>query len=468
MSDQLTAPGSNADKMPARTAPAPVAVARPKPKKAVSAVPQISGSHRGTAIAGYVVVLLTFGVFGGWAATAKLDSAVIAGGTLVAESNRKTLQHLEGGIVREINVRDGQSVTEGEVLFKLDDVQPRANLDMLQNQIDGARVQEARLVAERDSLPQITLPSDLAVRATLPHVAQALADQTNQFTERRASIEAQVAILESRVVQFERESKGLELEFSGLKEQVRLINEELIDMRTLLRQNLIQRPRVFAHEREKARLEGAIGRSEAEVAKALNNASEMKLQVRQLRQKFAEDVSGQILDTRLRLSDVLERARVARDILARTIVTAPQTGTVQGVRVFTIGAVIRPAEPLLEIAPADDGFIIQAQVSPVDVDKIAIGNEAEVRFPSFPAATTPILTGRVKTLSRDRLIDEASRQPYFLAQVIVDKQSVPVSLQGRMHAGIPAEIVVPTGERTMLAYVIKPLTDRLNRSLREQ
>jgi HlyD family type I secretion membrane fusion protein len=435
---------------------------------ALPAVPSVKSDHRLTAIGGYVVIFLTFGLFGGWAATAPLDSAVIAPGTMVAESNRKTLQHFEGGIVREINVRDGQHVKEGDTLFRLDDVQARANLDLLQNQFDSTRVLEARLIAEREFLPALVFPADILAKRDNPHVAQAIADQTSHFNERRASLTGQIEIMESRIAQLEREASGLEIELAALREQVRLINEELVDMRGLLRQNLIQRPRVFAHEREKARLEGSIGRSEAEIAKANNNAAEMRLQIRQLRQKFAEEVSAQVAEVRQRLSDIGERSRVARDVLARTVVVAPQSGVVQGLRVFTLGAVVRPAEPLLDIAPDEDKFYVNAQFAPTDVDKIPPGAVTEVRFPSFPVATTPIISGRVKSVSRDRLIDEATRMPYFMVQVEVEMKDVPPALHGRLHAGIPADVVVPTGERTLLAYMIKPLTDRINRSMREQ
>lgn len=431
-------------------------------------VPIVKSDHRFAAMGGYVLVFLTFGLFGGWAATAPLDSAVIAPGTMVAESNRKTLQHFEGGIVREIRVRDGQHVKEGDLLFRLDDVQARANLDLLQNQFDATRVLEARLTAERDFSDQLSFPSDILAKKNEPHVAQAIADQVNHFNERRASLVGQIEILESRVVQLEREAAGLGVELAALREQVQLIDEELVDMVMLLQQNLIQRPRVFAHKRERARIEGSVGRSEAEIAKAKNASAEMRLQIRQLRQKFAEEVSAQLTEVRQRLSDIGERTRVARDVLARTLIVAPQNGVVQGLRVFTIGAVVRAAEPLLEIAPDEDKFYVNAQIAPTDVDKIPPDAVTEVRFPSFPAATTPIISGRVKSTSRDRLIDEATRLPYFLVQVEVSVADVPPELRGRLHAGIPADVVIATGERTLLTYLVKPLTDRVNRSLREQ
>ncbi len=194
----------------------------------------------------------------------------------------------------------------------------------------------------------------------------------------------------------------------------------------------------------------------------------MRLQIRQLRQKFAEEVSAQLTEARQRLSDVGERLRVAREVLARTVIVAPQSGVVQGLRVFTIGAVIRAADSVLDIAPDENKFYVNAQVSPVDIDKIPPDAITEVRFPSFPAATTPIISGRVKSTSRDRLIDEGTRMPYFLVQVEINISEVPQELRGRLHAGIPADVVISTGERTLLTYLVKPLKDRVSRSLREQ
>ncbi len=209
---------------------------------------------------------------------------------MVAESNRKTLQHFEGGIVKEIRVREGQHVKEGDVLFRLDDVQARANLDLLQTQLDAARVLETRLTAERDFSDRLSFPADILAKSSEPLVAQAIADQVNQFNERRASLIGQIEILESRIVQLEREVVGLGIELAALREQVQLIEEELVDMVKLLQQNLIQRPRVFAHKREKARIEGAVDarklRSRKLTVLALKCACRSVSCVRNLRRKY--------------------------------------------------------------------------------------------------------------------------------------------------------------------------------------
>src|SRR5579871_2281059 len=307
---------------------------------------------RKPAMFGYVIIVATFVVGGGWAAYAKLDSAVTASGVVAVESNRKTVQHLEGGIVREILVQEGQRVTEGQLLFKVDPVAPKASYDLQRNQLDFLLAQEARLVAERDGKPQIDFPAEMQGPGHDPaNVRAAIADQTNQFNERRASLSGQTEILQNKIEQYKTEIGGLKDEQTATQSQLNFINEELADVRYLLDKNLVQKSRVLALEREKSRLEGVIGRSTADQAKAENNIGESDLQVRQLRQKFLEDVAGSIQDVRQKIADAREKVRVASDVLNRLDIKSPATGVVQNLHVFTTGGVIKPGEPLLDIVP---------------------------------------------------------------------------------------------------------------------
>lgn len=427
-----------------------------------------SGNWRPAAIGGAIVIAITFGVFGGWSAVAKLDSAVVAMGTVAVESNRKTLQHLEGGIVRSIDVTEGDQVQKGQVLLRLDDTTPKANVDLLSRQLASIRAQEARLIAERDQKEHIDLPSDVLDLRDDPMVDDTIKDQTRQFEERRRTLASQMDVLQSRIAQYREEIDGMKLDREANMKQVDFIDQELVGMNDLLKKSLIPVTRVYAHERERARLSGLIGRSTAEIAKAEGAISEITLQMTQLKQKFREDVAGNLVDVRNKLSEVTGRLNVARDVLSRTVLTAPESGTVQNLKVWTIGQVIRNGEALLEIVPNDEPLIVHAQISPQDINVVSDGLVAEIRFPSFHSRTTPILYGKIDRVSRDRLIDEASRQPYFLALVSVDRTALPPDINHRLTAGMPAELIISTGERTVLEYIAQPLTAALHKVGREQ
>jgi HlyD family secretion protein len=415
---------------------------------------------------GYGIIVFTFVVLGGWSALAELDSAVVAQGIIVNETSKRTVQHLEGGIIREILVREGQQVQQGQVLFRIDSVAAKAAFDVQRNQLDFSIAQEARLLAERDGSDEIGFPEEIRSRRDEPNVAHAISDQTKEFQERRASLVGQVELLEAKVRQYQDEIEGLKVERDATNRELDTINEELKDLNYLLGKQLVQKSRVMTLEREKSRLEGVIGRSTADQAKAENGIGEAKLQIRQIRQKVAEEVNEQVLEVRQKIADLTEKLRVAADVLNRVDVVAPVAGSLQNLRVFTVGGVIKAGEPLVEIVPDHDSLVIQARVSPLDIEHILPGMRAEVRFSSFHTNLIPLILGQVDTVSRDRLTDETTKQPYFLAQVIA--HDVPDYVRQRLTAGMPADVIMPTGERTVLDYLVKPLKDRLRGALREE
>jgi HlyD family type I secretion membrane fusion protein len=421
---------------------------------------------RRPAAIGYAIIILTFGVLGGWSAFAKLDSAVTAPGFIAEENSRKSVQHLEGGIIRDILVREGEHVDAGQVLFRMDPTQPQANRDLQENQLDALLAQEARLLAERDRLSAIAWPEEIERRSDQPVVKQAIADQTKQFADRQASLHGQIDVLKSKIDQFNTEVEGLRVEREATKHQLQYIVQELTDLDYLLKENLVQKSRVLALDREKSRLEGVIGRSITDEAKAGTEIGETKLQIGQVQNKFYEEVASSVLDVRQKINDAREKLRVAQDVVRRIDVTAPVSGTAQDLKVFTVGGVIKPGDVLLQIVPDHDSLIVQAHVSPHDMDRMSAGMRAEVRFTSFKMSILPIISGRVQSVSRDRLVDETTHQPYFLAQVIVD--DIPPELRDRLVAGMPADLVFPTGERTVLNYLVRPLQDRMNGAFRER
>lgn len=428
----------------------------------------LNDSYRGLAIAGFSVILLTFGVLGGWSALAPLDSAVVSPGVVTTESNRKTVQHFEGGIIRDILVKEGEHVERGQKLFRLDETQARAGVEINRNQFLQGKAREARLLAELTDADAITFPKDLTdEKDKNPAIAQIIADQVRQFEERKGSLNGQISILRSRRDQLRTEIEGVDRERAGMEQQVSFLDDELAGLRTLYEKGLQPKSRLLALEREKSRLEGGIGRSIADRAKAENGIGEAELQIQQLRQKRQEDIGTELVDVREKSADLSQRLAVARDVLRRLDVLAPTDGTVQNLRVFTQGAVIRAGEPLLDIVPANDDLIIQAHISPLDVNNIEVDKVAEVRFPSFHSRTIPIINGKITSLSRDRLVDEATKQPYFLALIVVDKQSIAPEFRDKMTPGLNAEVVVPTGERTVFRYLVEPLTNTLRSTFRE-
>lgn len=430
--------------------------------------PKATDSFMGPVMFGLAVVFMTFGVAGGWAAVAPLDSAVVAPGVVAVENNRRLVQHFEGGIISEILVQDGHKVEEGTVLFRLDTTRAKATEAVERLSFFSARVLEARLIAELDGQSEINLPEDILKIRDEPTIAQAIKDQTAQFMERKNSINGQIDILRARVKQAHTRVEGLNKELESTKQQIGYINEELTGVRLLYERGLVSMPRLHTLERERGRLEGVIGRTIAEISGAETSAGEAELQIHQIQQERLERTAEQIVDARKTINELNERLTVSSDVLRRTAILAPRSGKVLNLKVFTIGQVVRAGETLLEIVPDDEGMVISAHVSPMDIDKVLTGMNAEVRFTGMKVKETPVVYGRVREISPDRLVDENTRQPYFLVRVVVAENDIPEILQGRLTPGMPSDIILPTGERTVLQYLIQPMQTALAYALREE
>jgi len=425
-------------------------------------------SWRGVAIAGYAIIIITFFFLGGWAAVAEIDKAVVASGYVAIETNSKTVQHFEGGIIKDILVKEGSRVTEGQVLFHLQPIQAQANTDLLEQQLDASMANEARLVSERDNLKEIVWPPEFEGRMAEPYLKRIINDQTHEFQERRASLDGQIDVMRSRIEQLEKQIDGIAIEKDSTEKQGAYINEELVNLREAAAKQLVPMARVYAQERERTRLEGIVGQAIADMAKARGSIAEMNIQIQQLRQKFQEDVSTSLIDVRQKLNDTRERISVARDVLKRETITAPRTGTVQNLKVFTIGQVIRSAETLLEIVPDDEPLVVNAQFATSDIDSIHAGMEAEIRFPAFHSRTVPVMLGRLETISRDRILDEQTHQYYFLGVISLNRADIPEEYRSRIRSGMPAEVIVASGQRTVLSYIVSPLSSTLRKSFLEQ
>ncbi len=433
--------------------------------------PVASSDFRKVAAMGYGIIFLTFGIGGAWAALAQIDSAVIAPGVVSVESKRQVVQHLEGGIIAQIDVKDGQSVKAGDLLFRLDPTSSRSSYDALRGQLDSLTATEARLEAERAQANDITFPATLLARADEPIVKAALADQRAQFRDRKVSMNGQIEILNSRARQGQTEVDGLRREREALDSQLYFIDDELAGIRSLSDKGLVSKPRLAELQREKARLQGMVGRNTADTAKAQNTIAEMTLQIQQLLQKQQEDVAAQMVETRQKISDIKEKFNVSENILKRVDIRAPRDGVVQNInpKIYTLGAVVRPGDTLLEIVPQNEELIVDAQVPTTDIDRLHGGvTGVEVRFPAFHSRTTPLILGDLRSVSPDRLIDETTHQPYFQAVVAVSKTDIPDEMKARLRPGMPAEVVFSTGERSVLSYLTRPLVDAVSKSMREK
>ena len=429
---------------------------------------QTSDDPRVYAFIGYAIIVFAFVVLGGWAAITPLGSAVVASGVVTTEGNKKTIQHLEGGIhQRDIDPRRPARRGRGGH-SSLDDTSPKANLEIFRNQLYAAVARETRLAAELDGSPDVQFPDELTAVSNDPIAAKAIEDQVAQFKERRASLEGQVSILRSRADQLRQEIEGLDRQRAANEEQINFIIDELRDVRGLYDKSLVSKTRWLALERERARLSGEIGRAMSDHAKAEKSIGETELQITQTKQKFQEDASRDLVDTREKLRDLRNKFVVARDAFRRLDVEAPVTGRVQNLKVFTVGAVARQGEPLLEIAPDQDRLVVQAHVSTLDIEGVRIGNAAEVRFPAFHDRTMPMIAGNVISISQDRLMDEATKQPYYLALVDVPEENIPEHYRGKVASGMNAEVIMPIRERTALNYLLEPLRNRLRTAFRER
>jgi HlyD family secretion protein len=434
---------------------------------AVADAPSVS-DWRGPARLGYAVIFLTFVVGGTWAAFAKINSAVVAPAFVAIETNSKVIQHLEGGIIGEILVQENQYVEQDQVVLRLSDVQPKATMTSVQNQLLAAIVQEARLIAERDEKPRIEFPAEIRERIKDPVVANVASDQLATFQDRQRSLYGQISVLQARIQGLETEIRGLAIEEDSTRRQVAYVERELVGLHQLLSRHLVPMPRVLEMERERTRLEGVIGRQIADQAKARNAIGETRLNIEELRHKFQEETAAGILEIRQKIADLREKLSVSGDIMHRVDIRAPVSGHVQDLKVHGVGQVIRPGEALMEVVPDEEKLVIHANFAPNDIDRIHRASKIEVRFPAFHARTTPVIVGELASVSADRLTDETTHQPYYLGLVSVNKLDIPEDLRGRLRAGMPAEVIAPLADRSVLSYLISPLREAWHKSLREE
>jgi HlyD family secretion protein len=425
-------------------------------------------SPRPIAIMGYAIVILTFGVFGSWAAVAKLDSAVFAPGTISLEGNRKVVQHLEGGIVQEILVEEADKVEKGDVLLRLNSIEARSNLYIIDTRLDVARIIEARLLAERQMADKIELPN-LQVGKSSDAVQSTIEDQREQFEDRRSILKSRLDIMDSRIEQTEEQIEGLELQKSALKRRVENFITMIERMRGGEEKGLIQKNVMSQREDEMIQIEASLGQVVSEIAQAKNVINETKFEKLQFGQEYRQRANTELEEVRAEISELEQRKKVAQDTLNRTEIRAPGSGTIQNLKVHTVGAVIRAGDVLMELVPENEELIVNARVSPRDIDNVSPGLETEVRFTAFKTKLTPIMMGSVRSVSNDVITPENPQEmPYYLARIEVEEIDIPKEIAGRLSAGMPADVIMTTGERTVINFIAAPLLDAVSKSLIEE
>jgi HlyD family type I secretion membrane fusion protein len=422
---------------------------------------------RGPILAGLAAVGIGIGGFGSWAALTPLSSAAVAPGIVQVDSNRKAVQHRDGGIIAELLVREGDRVAAGQLLLRLDDVESRAAFDVLEQQYHALLAQQARLTAERDQT-ELRWPAILAGRAVRPEVASILAGQEHVLRSRQDTLAGQVDIMNRRIAQYGAQISALEAQLSAGERQRELIREELTNVRELLAKRLERRPRLLALEREGARLDGAQGDYRGRIAQMREAIAEAELQIIELRAARLEEVTAELQDVDVRRAEVEEKLAAAEVLLVRREVLAPEAGTVLDLRYFAQGGVIPAGGTILDLLPDEDRLVIDARVQPLDIEEVQGGMAAQVVLTGLKGRATPYLDGSVVRVSPDALSDERTGAPYFLARVEVERAQLSQLSGIELIPGMPAEVLIVNRARTALDYLVQPLKDSFRRAWREQ
>ena len=415
---------------------------------------------------GIIILVVTLGILGGWGYLAPIDSAALAPGFVTVKSHRKTIQHLDGGIVSKLLAKDGDIVNEGDVLLILDGTEVKAQLDILRGQQITLEAQLARLIAERDQLNQIIFPNDLQ-NISDTHIVEARQGETQIFNARKNAYQGEISVLNQRASQLVSKIKGLEGQRRSKQELIKSYGEEAHDLKELLAEGYANKQRLRDIERNYENATGEVAALTAEIASSEIQIGETKLQILQLQKKFQEEVAAKLGEAQSQLYDVAQRLVATNDKVLRTVIRSPAGGRVLGLSVHNIGGVITPGKPILDIVPQKEELIIDAQVSPLDIDRVSVGLLADIRFSAFKQAITPKMQGKVNNLSADRLTDEKTGAPYYQAQVELTPESYVKLGNLELVPGMPAEVLINTGERTVFEYLMQPISNAFARAFIE-
>lgn len=418
---------------------------------------------------GLWLVVVGFGGFLLWASLAPLDAGVVANATVNVTDNRKTIQHLSGGTVGAILVREGDRVKRDQPLIELDRTRAIAEQGVISAQYIVARTVENRLQAERDGLDEVTFAAELLTRfASDPRLQEATTLQQRLFTTRRAALTGEAGILRENIRGAEEQLKGLRQVQAARSAQIGFLAQELDGVRNLAAEGYVARNRMLELERSAADLNAQRAQSVADIGRTHNQIAELKLRILQLEQDYQKEVQSQLTEAQKEVTALADRLRSLDYEVAHTVIRSPIDGLVLGLNVSTVGGVIQPGAELMSVVPGDEPLQVDAMIPVQAIDKMAPGLPVDITFPAFNHAQTPNIPGRVLTIAADRLVDETSKEPYYLAQVEVTEEGMEMLGNNQIRAGMPATVIIKTGERNLLSYLLKPLLARIDSAFKEQ
>ncbi|WP_372602899.1 HlyD family type I secretion periplasmic adaptor subunit [Actibacterium sp.] len=427
-----------------------------------------SWSARTPLLIGFVALALLVGGFGLWSVTSNIAGAIVAPGRVQVEQNRQVVQHPDGGVVQAVLIREGQLVSAGEVLIKLDPTQLQSELTIVENQLFELMARRARLEAEQDDRTTLTFDRELLeLAATNPEVADLVQGQTRLFAARNDSNARALEQLEKQRAQIADQVRGITAQQQALVRQLDLIQQELTDQQSLLDKGLAQSSRVLSLQREEARLMGQVGELTANAAQAGGRMTEIGIAMLQLGTSRREEAISRLRDLQYRELELAERRTALSAQLARLEIRAPLSGVVYGLSVFAERAVIRAADPVLYLIPQDRPLVIDVRIEPIHVDEIFVGQPVSLRFAAFASRTTPQLTGHVLQISADAFTDDRTNASYYSAEIELDPGEAAKLGDKKILPGMPVEAFMRTADRSPLAYLLKPLADYFNRAFRE-
>jgi membrane fusion protein, type I secretion system len=415
---------------------------------------------------GFAIVLAFAAVVTIWGVLVPLAGGAIAPGALAPVQGKKIVQHLEDGIIADLLVHDGDVVEAGQPLVVLEDVQARANHDALQQQLWSLLAKQARLQAESGVRDEIAWPSELPLAH--PKVAAIIGAQQLVFETRAVELSTKKDILRQRIDQLSHQIRGIEAQVDSAISQLELIAEELQGKETLLKQGMIPKPEYLRLKRTKFEIDGRHGEYLAQIAKARQEIGETRVQILNADAERAAQIASDSDSVRVDLTQTVEKLRSSEDILKRTLVTAPISGSIVNSNFKTIGGVVEKGRPILEIVPSNDALVIEARVTPHDVKAVHAGLDAQIHFTAYSSRSTPRVPGIVHSVSADRLVDEKTHQPFYLVKVNVDREAMNrLAPHVKLIAGMPADVLIITEHRTMLDYLFQPFLETFRRSFRE-
>ena len=418
---------------------------------------------------GLWLVVAGFGGFILWPSMAPLDAGVVANATVNVTDNRKTIQHLTGGSVDAILVREGDLVKRNQALIELDSTRAIAELGVVSAQYIVVRTVENRLQAERDGLAEVTFDPELINHfANDPRLNDSMTLQQRLFNTRRAALTGEAGILRENILGAEEQLKGLRQVQGSRYAQIKLLNQELEGVRSLAAEGYVTRNRMLELERNAAELSASLAQNIADIGRTRNQIAELKLRILQLEQDFQKEVQSQLTDAQKETTALTDRLRALDYEVTNTVIRSPIDGVILGLNVSTVGGVIQPGAEIMDVVPADEPLQVDAMIPVQAIDKMTPGLPVDIAFPAFNHAQTPNIPGRVLTISADRLVDETNKQPYYLAQVEVTSAGMDMLGSNRIRPGMPATVTIKTGERNLMSYLMKPMLERVDGAFKEQ